>query len=90
LEELEIINILPEDELIAAWKPLIRSGCCRTAANFYDSWIANHPRRTGEAFMNQSADGSYIANNPLPKHADFQKLWGWFSDFALIEARVQL
>jgi hypothetical protein len=40
-------------------------------ADFYQSWIANHPRRTGEAYWNQFFECKFLPNNPLPRDADF-------------------
>lgn len=48
LEEFEIIDIRPEDELVETWSRFIHSHHYRVKDSFFDSWIANHPRRTGK------------------------------------------
>ena len=86
MEEFEIIDIREENDLIETWSPFIHSHHYRTKKCFYDSWIANHPRRTGEAYLNQFIEAKFIANNPIPKSANFQELWGWYEKFQIVEA----
>lgn len=85
LEETEIIDIRDEDELRELWDPFIHSHHYRIEKNFYDSWIANHPRRTGEAYINQYIEAKFIDNNPIPKNLDFENLWQWFSKLQEVE-----
>ncbi len=77
-EQTEIINKLPEDELLATWTAFIHADHYDVYESFYDSWIANHPRRTGEAWLNQYIDTMYLEGNPIPKELDFAELWNWF------------
>lgn len=84
MEQTEIIDIRSEDDLCKTWKPFIHSHHYDTYSSFYDSWIANHPRRSGEAFLNQFVKAQYIANNPIPKAGTLAELWAWFTP--LIEA----
>lgn len=85
LEETEIIDIRNEDELRELWDPFIHTHHYRVENNFYDSWIANHPRRTGEAYWNQFIEAKFIENNPLPKEANFDELWEWFGVLQEVE-----
>jgi hypothetical protein len=85
LEEIEIIDRKDEKELRVTWKPFIHTHHYITEKDFYDSWIGNHPRRTGEAYMNQYLDALLIENNPLPRSADFPELWDWFDKLREIE-----
>jgi hypothetical protein len=78
LEQTEIINILTEAELCATWEPFIHTHHYDVYDNFYDSWLANHPRRTGEAWRNQYIDRMYLEGNPIPKELEFPNLWNWF------------
>lgn len=50
---MEIIDIKTEDQLRETWGPFIHTHHYRTATNFYDSWIAQQPRRTCEAMWRQ-------------------------------------
>ena len=53
LEQFEIIDIRDEKDLLESWKPFIHTHHYEIHTDFYDSWIANHPRRSGEAYTNQ-------------------------------------
>ncbi|MBI4620643.1 MAG: hypothetical protein HY739_10845 [Desulfobacterales bacterium] len=77
LEEVEIIDTKTESELMQAWGVFIHSHHYMVCDNFYDSWIGNHPRRTGEAYINQFRRGRFIKDNKLPKELDFDELWKW-------------
>lgn len=85
LEQTEIINILPEDELRATWAPFIHTHHYDVFDSFYGSSIANHPRRTGEAWLNQYIDSVFLEGNPVPKELDFPDLWEWFSELSNVE-----
>jgi hypothetical protein len=85
MEEFEIIDVRDENDLTATWSPFIHSHHYRIENNFYNSWIANHPRRTGEAYLNQFLKAMFIENNPLPKDADFKELWEWYEKLQSVE-----
>jgi hypothetical protein len=56
--------------------------------DFYESWIANHPRRTGEAYWSQFLGARFIENNPVPRTGNFGELWAWFEPLVATEARA--
>lgn len=85
MEEFEIIDVRDEDDLRETWSPFIHTHHYRVKNSFYDSWIANHPRRTGEAYLNQFLKAQFIENNPLPKNADFEELWSWYDRLQEVE-----
>lgn len=85
MEEFEIIDVRDEDDLRETWSPFIHTHHYRVENSFYDSWIANHPRRTGEAYLNQFLKAQFIENNPLPKNADFEELWSWYDRLQEVE-----
>jgi hypothetical protein len=70
-----------EEDARANWDPFIHTGHYEIQKDFYNSWIANHPRRTGEAWWNQYFEAKFIENNPLPRGADFPNLWQWYRQF---------
>lgn len=88
MEQTEVIDIRGEDDLRETWEPFIHTHHYEIHDNFYDSWIANHPRRTGEAYLNQFVDAMFIDNNPIPKHLDFPELWDWFGKLREIEEQA--
>jgi hypothetical protein len=85
MEQFEIIDVRKEDDLHDTWSPFIHSHHYRIENDFYNSWIANHPRRTGEAYFNQNVKAMFIANNPIPKDAGFEELWEWYDELQNVE-----
>lgn len=82
MEQMAFITIQGEDEILENWKLFIHSHHYdNVQADFYNSWISNHPRRTGEAYINQYVDAKFIDNNPIPRNLDFPKLWAWYGQF---------
>lgn len=87
LEQTEIIDIKPEAELHDTWEPFIHSHHYDTYTNFFDSWIAKHPRRTGEAYLNQYIDAMFLEDNLAPRSESFDELWNWFDKLHLVEMK---
>lgn len=87
LEQTELIDIRSEDDLNKTWKPFIHTHHYEIHDSFYDSWIANHPRRTGEAYINQYFEVKFIENNPIPKELSFPDLWAWFDPLKQAEIK---
>lgn len=77
LEQTEIIDIRSAGELRAVWKRFIHTHHYEIHASFYDSWLAMHPRRSGEAFTSQYLDAEFIEDNPLPSRASLSELHDW-------------
>lgn len=88
MEQTAFITPQTEDEICETWKPLIHSHHYdKPSATFYDSRLANHPRRTGESWFNQFIEAKFFDDNPIPKDLDFPKLWEWFERFKDAERR---
>ena len=47
--------------------------------------MANHPRRTGEAYLNQYLEAKFINNNPVPKGVSFAELKEFFQSLHEVE-----
>ena len=84
LEEVEIINLRSEDELRQTWDPFIHTHHYQVCKDFYDSWIANHPRRSCDAMWSQLMELQFLESNKIPKDYGFEKLLKWYKP--LIEA----
>jgi hypothetical protein len=91
MEQTAFITFQTEDEITEAWSEFIHTHHYERQDDFYDSWIANHPRRTGEAYFNRNYRALFIPNNPIAKDSDFPQLWAWFEQFRSAEeaARVK-
>jgi hypothetical protein len=66
MEEIEIVDIKPENEMVDTWADLIHSHHYRAIPQFYDSWMVKHPRRTCDAMWAQLMDAKFIEENPIP------------------------
>jgi hypothetical protein len=77
MEQFELIDIQSEDVLCERWGQFIHTHHYEIHDSFYDSWIAQHPRRTGEAYLNQYLEAQFIEPNPLPRGASFAELENW-------------
>ncbi len=81
LEQTAFITVQRPEDIRENWTKFIHTHHYEIQADFYHSWIANHPRRTGEAYWNQYFMVKFLHGNPLPKDADFPALWDWFARF---------
>lgn len=84
LEEVEIIDIKEKDDLTETWTPFIHTHHYQFCNDFYDCWVANHPRRSCDAMWNQLMEVQFLQENKIPKHCDFKQLLQWYEP--LIEA----
>lgn len=89
MEQFEIIDIRPEDELKQSWDPFIHTHHYEIHSDFYSSFIATHPRRTGEAYWNQCVAGRFTTPNPAPHAPTVGELANWFQPLLEAEATAQ-
>lgn len=88
LEQTELINRpgLNQDSLRESWSKFILDHHYEIHDSFYDSWIARHPRRTGEAFVHQYLDAKFVSDNSIPKEPDsLEQLIAWFDKLRTAE-----
>lgn len=86
-EQFEIIDIRPPDDLHDSWNDFIHSHHYQIHATFYDSVLANHPRRTGEAYWNQFVEARFTTPNPLPRTASIQQFADWLEPMIAVEVQ---
>lgn len=89
-EQTEVINRpgSDHDALRQTWERFIHTHHYEIHDSFYDSWIANHPRRTGEAYWHQFMDAKFISDNPVPRDArSLQELVAWFGELWAAEEK---
>ena len=89
MEQTAFITTQSEDKVLNNWKPFIHTHHYEVYDNFYNSWIANHPRRTGEAYLNQYLEAKFINNNPIPHDFSFTDLWEWYEQFKEAENKIK-
>ncbi len=76
-EQIEIIDINDAKILRNNWSRFIHTHHYDIHKFFYESWIANHPRRTIESYFDQYIAAKFIDNNPIPKTLAFDELYQW-------------
>ena len=85
-EDIEIIDIKPEDELADTWDAFIHSSHYSITSSFFKSLVFDHPRRTCEAMWAQFMDAKIIdANSPPREPANLQELQQWYSELVDVE-----
>lgn len=89
MEQFEIIDIRPEDEVRTQWDNFIHTHHYWYATDFFKCSLARNPRRTSESYFQHitpmTPDEAFSESNPVPD--DFktlEELWDWFKP--LIEA----
>jgi hypothetical protein len=86
MEQFAFITFQTEWELADAWSRFIHTHHYEVHRNFHDSWIARHPRRTGEAYIAQYLEARFIDDNSAPSTADIDALQRWHLRFSDAEA----
>lgn len=79
LEEIEIIDIKNEDELTSSWDSFIHSHHYRSTTDYFNSFIANHPRRTCEAMWECLMNCRPYPDRVVPKNCTLRELQSWYS-----------
>jgi hypothetical protein len=81
LEEVEIIDIKPEDELLQTWRSFIHTEHRIVTDSFYSSWIARFPRRGCEAMWGRLMEHHRTCPREFPREAAWDDLRAWVSQF---------
>ena len=84
-ERTEIIDKKEKEVLWKQWEPFIVRTYLDCSKDFYQSRLANYPRRTCEALLEQTANGLWVEDNPLPSNAGFDELVSWAKPFVEAE-----
>jgi hypothetical protein len=87
LEQFEFIDIRDEQSLLENWEGFIHTHHYEVHQGFFQSWIANHPRRTGEAYWNQYFEAAFIEGNPVIRTDSFRELREWYEPLIAVEQK---
>lgn len=79
MEQFEIIDVRSENDILRTWARFIHTHHYEVHSTAYESWLLNHPRRSGEAYLNQYLKAQFIERNPIPNSNTFDELWEWFT-----------
>ena len=85
LEEIEIIDIKAEDTLRSKWDRFIHSHHYQVHGSYFESILANYPRRSVEAYWQSLIEARFREENPVPLTDSFSALWDWFSQLTMHE-----
>lgn len=80
-EQLEVIERpgREDEDIRNTWDPFIHSHHYDIVHTFFESSIAKHPRRTGEAYWNTYLFGQLTEDNPVPMNCEnLESLIAWF------------
>lgn len=89
MEQTEIIQRPGADQeaLRQRWDSFIHTHHYDVFGSFFESWMAHHPRRSIEAFYQQTFYAKFVADNPVPSHAStLAELVDWFRPLLDAEA----
>jgi hypothetical protein len=74
MEETEIIDVKPKQQLAATWGPFIHGSHWGRYLDFYDTFAARHPRRSCAALFNASQMNNPDKVRRLPQGASWSEL----------------
>ena len=97
-EEIEVIDIKNREEIKKTWKPFIynehqriytkQHGNPEDDLDFYDSLIAQHPRRSCDALFDALMMNNPRTKTPINRHASWGELRSWVAAYLDIEKQT--
>lgn len=83
MEQFELIDVRPEDEVVNSWKDFIHTHHFDFCTDFFGSSLALYPRRTDEAFwcryLPTTLEETFVEPNPVPRNfSTFDEMWEWY------------
>jgi len=88
LEQTDFITLQSNDEVRDTWNSFIHSHHYEVTDDYFGSWLAKHPRRTGEAYLAQYIDAKFVEGNPAPEDVSFEDLWTWYDQLLSAETKA--
>jgi hypothetical protein len=93
MEQFEIIDISPEEQLRARWDSFIHSHHYDTCNDYFRSSLALNPRRTCESYhshyLPMTPAEAFRLNNPVPAtFKTLEELWQWHEPLIAAEQKV--
>lgn len=83
MEQFEIIDVRPETEVVKQWSKFIKSHHYDYATNYFESSLANNPRRTSESYFQHieplTINEAFSSSNPVPDNfKTLKEMREWF------------
>lgn len=73
------------DETRLRWDDFVHTHHYDVWDNFFESWIARHPRRTGEVYYRQYIEANFVDENPMPRGLDLRSTVEWYQELMKYE-----
>ena len=74
-EQTELVNREPDDQLRRKYQPFIHSSHYDVVDDFYNSWIARHPRRSCEAVWAETQELAILDKSRVGFPSDWDELY---------------
>jgi hypothetical protein len=92
VEQFEIIDVRPEDELVETWANFINTHHYDYCTDYFESSLAYNPRRTFESYHQHNfpmtPSEAFSASNPIPSNfKTLKELWDWHTDLVEYEKK---
>ena len=93
MEQFEIIDLKPEQEVVESWKDFIHTHHYDYCNSFFNSSLAKYPRRTDEAywchFLFMTPEEAFVDENRVPSDLNtLQEMWDWYQPLIDHEKQV--
>lgn len=90
LAEIDLIDIKPEAELLATWRPFVTRGHYGTYQRITESYICWHPRRSCEALAFATLENDPWPDDWIPELLSLDELKAWVRPLVLEEDALEL
>lgn len=87
LEEIEIINVLPEDKLRLTWSRFIHTHHYQTTKDYFSSLLGIFPRRSCEAMWEQLMEVNFLEHRSVPRFVSLEELRAWAAEIRSYEEK---
>jgi hypothetical protein len=92
MEQFEMIDVRDEEDVVHSWRNFIHSHHYNYHTSYFESSLANHPRRSVESYhhwsMPMTPSEAFQDGNPVPQNfKSLDELWEWHRP--LIEAEAK-
>ncbi len=77
------------DKTREKWNDFVHTHHYDVWDNFFESWIALHPRRTGEVYIRQYIEANFVDVNPVPRGLDLESTIEWYRELMAYEKDAQ-
>ena len=94
VEQFEMIDIRPEDEVKKSWETFIHTHHYDYCTDFFQSSIARCPRRTNESYFLRcfpsTPEEAFHEDYPIPNggFSTFEDMWSWYQELIDIEDKL--